>query len=136
MELAGVDRNVVVGQCVRDGLILGIVTGAASGTAAAPVLGTFVGAVVGLCLAIPISLVAAAAIARSVRPSATVQAFRRRVDVTFAVLAAGTAALAVGWISLEALVGAWPAVTMLVTVVVGLLIVRRRLHRLASAPAG
>jgi hypothetical protein len=65
MELAGVDRNVVFGRRVRSGLVLGLVTGAGSGTAAAPVLGTFVGAVVGLCLAIPISLVAAAAIARS-----------------------------------------------------------------------
>lgn len=136
MELAGVDRNVVFGRCVRAGLVLGLVTGAASGTTAAPVLGTFVGALVGFCLAVPVSLVAAAAIAHSVHASGTVQAFRRRIDVTFAVLGAATAALAVGWISLRALVGPWPALTMLATVVVGLLIVRPRLYRLAPAPAG
>ena len=130
------DQNAVFSRCVRDGLILGVVTGAASGTMAAPVLGTIVGLFVGLVLAIPVSLVAGAVIARSVRSPGTVPAFRRRVDVTFAVLAIGTAALAVGWISLEALVGPWPALTMLVTVVVGLLIVRPRLHRLASASAG
>lgn len=91
---------------------------------------------VGFCLAVPVSLVAAAAIAHSVHASGTVQAFRRRIDVTFAVLGAATAALAVGWISLRALVGPWPALTMLATVVVGLLIVRPRLYRLAPAPAG
>ena len=68
--------------------------------------------------------------------SGTVQAYRRRIDVTFAVLAAATAALAVGWISLRALVGPWPALTMLVTVVIGLLVVRPRLFRLAPAPTG
>jgi hypothetical protein len=133
MDLTGVDRNAVFGECVRDGLVLGVVTGAASGTAAAPVLGTIVGVLVGFCLAIPVSLIAAAAIAGSLRPSGTVQAFRRRVDVTLAVLGIGTAALAVGWISLGALVGPWPGLAMLVTVVVGLCIVRARLHRLASA---
>jgi len=136
MELEGVDRNAVLRECVRDGLILGFVTGAASGTVSAPVLGTIVGAVVGFFLAIPLTLIAAAAIAGSLQPSGTVQGLWRRIDVTFAVLATGTAALAIGWISLEALVGAWPAVTMLVVVVVGLVIVRRRLHRLAPEPPG
>jgi hypothetical protein len=135
MELEGVDRNLVFGRSFRAGLVLGLVTGAASGTAAAPVLGTILGAFVGFCLAIPIALVAATAIARSVRPSGTVQEYRRRIDVTFAVLAAGTLALAIGWISLEALVGSGPALTMLGTVVVGLLIVRPRLFRLAPASA-
>jgi hypothetical protein len=133
-DLAGVERNEVFGRSVRDGIILGAVTGAASGTAAAPVLGTILGAAVGFTLAVPIALIAAAVIARGVHPSGTVRAFRRRVDVTFAVLAAGTAALAVGWISLEALVGAAPAVTMLVTVVVGLAIIRPRLLRLVATP--
>ncbi|MGZ8766403.1 MAG: hypothetical protein ACXW2C_12015, partial [Acidimicrobiia bacterium] len=94
-----VDRNVVFGRCVRAGLVVGLVAGAASGTVAFPVLGTFVGALVGFGLAVPVSLAAATAIANSVHATGTVQGFRRRIDVTFAVLAAATAALAVGWIS-------------------------------------
>ncbi len=129
---AGADRNRVFSLCVRDGIILGAVTGMVSGTAAAPVLGTILGAIVGLCLAVPVALVAATAIARSVRPTGTVQSFRRRVDLTFVVLGAGTTLLAAGWISLDPLVGPWPALAMLVTVVVGLAVIRPRLHRAVS----
>lgn len=124
-----VDRNQMFGRCMRDGMILGVATGVVSGTVAAPVLGTIVGGVVGLFLAVPVSLIAAAAIAASVRPDGTAPAFRRRVDVTFAVLGLATAALAAGWISLDPLVGPGPAIAMFVTVVVGLLVVRRGLRR-------
>lgn len=136
MESAGVDRSVVFNQCVRDGLILGVITGAASGTAAAPVLGTILGALLGLVLAVPVSLVVAAAVAPPARDPGTAQAFRRRIDVTFGVFALLVAALAVGWISLDPLVGAAPAITMLVVVVLGLLFERRRLRRLAPVPNG
>ena len=134
MDSAGMDRSVVFNQCVRDGLILGVITGVASGTAAAPVLGTIVGALVGLVLAVPVALIVAAAVAPPARAPRTAPAFRRRIDVTFAVLALLVAALAVGWISLDPLVGAAPAVTMLVVVVLGLLFERRRLRRVAPAP--
>jgi hypothetical protein len=136
MEPAGVDRSVVFNQCVRDGLILGVITGAASGTAAAPVLGTIIGALVGLVLAVPVSLLVAAAVAPSARAAGNGPSFRRRIDVTFVVFAALVALLAVGWISLDPLVGAAPAITMLVVVVLGLLFERRRLRRLAPAPNG
>jgi hypothetical protein len=132
VELTGVERSAVFGECVRDGLILGVVTGAVSGTVAAPVIGTILGALFGFVVAIPVALIVAAAISGAVVPSATVESFRRRVDVTFAIFAVAIAALAIGWISLEALVGAWPAIAMFVVVVVGLLIIRRRLHKLAS----
>lgn len=135
-ERAGVGKNAVLSQCVRDGIVLGAVAGAASGTAAAPVLGTIVGLVVGVVLAIPFSLIAGAAIAASVRESGTVRAYRRRVDVTLTVLAAGTALLAIGWISLDPLVGPSPAIAMLVAVVIGLAIVRRRLLRLSPIANG
>ncbi len=135
MDLTGVERNAVFGTCVRDGIILGVVTGAVSGTAAAPVLGTILGALFGFCVAIPVALILAAAISRAVVPSATVESFFRRIDITFGIFAAAIAALAVGWISLDALVGAWPAVTMFLVVVVGLVLIRRRLHKLASPSA-
>jgi hypothetical protein len=133
MEPAGRDPNAVFSRCVRAGLLLGVITGAVSGTVAAPVLGTIVGAVVGLCAGIPVALVAGAAIARSVRSPGTEAAYRRRVDVTFVVLGVATAALAIGWISLDPLVGPGPALAMLATVVVGLLVLRPRLRR--SGPA-
>ena len=132
MEPAGADRNAVFSRCARDGLVLGVV----SGTAAAPVLGTIVGAVVGVILAIPVALVAGAAIASSVGASGAEQSFRRRVDVVFAVLGIGTAALAVGWISLDPLVGPWPALAMFAVVAIGLLVLRPRLQRLTAPPAG
>ncbi len=135
-EPNGTDRNAVLNQCVRDGLVLGAITGAASGTAAAPVLGTIIGTFVGLVLAIPVALVVGAVIAQSVRTSGTATSFRRRVDVTLAVLVVATVALAVGWISLDPLVGAAPAVTMLVVVVLGVVFERRRLRRLVAAPEG
>jgi hypothetical protein len=136
VESGGVDRSAVFNQCVRDGLLLGVVIGAASGTAAAPVLGTIIGAVVGLVLAIPVALLVAAVIAAAAQPPGTVAAFRRRVDVTLAVLWVATAALAVGWISLDPLVGAAPALTMLAVMTLGLLLVRRRLRRLAPTANG
>jgi hypothetical protein len=135
-EAAGLDRNVVFNRCVVDGLVLGTVVGAASGTAAAPVLGTIIGAFVGLLLAIPVALVVAAVIARAAREPGTVTAYRRRIDVTFVVLAAATALLAIGWISLDPLVGSAPALTMLLVLVLGLLLVRARLRRLAAPAPG
>jgi hypothetical protein len=130
-EAPGLDRTVVLNRCVVDGLILGAVVGAASGTAAAPVLGTIIGAFVGLLIAIPVALLVAAVIARSVREPGNVPRYRRRIDVTFAVLGLATALLTIGWISLDPLVGSAPALTMLVVVVLGLLLVRTRLRRLA-----
>lgn len=130
-EAAGLDWNVVFNRCVLDGLILGTVVGAASGTAAAPVLGTIIGAVVGLVVAIPVALIVATVIARAARGPGTVREYRRRIDLTFVLLAVATAALAIGWISLDPLVGSAPALTMLAVVVLGLLLERSRLRRLA-----
>lgn len=120
------DPNRVLGLCFVYGLLIGAVAGAASGTVAAPVIGTIIGTILGTIVAVPVSLVAATAISRSVGSPG----YRRRVDVTLLVLGIATAGLAVGWISLRALVGPWPAVTMLVVVLAGLLLVRQRL----SAP--
>jgi hypothetical protein len=135
-EAAGVDRNVVFNRCVVDGLVLGTIVGAASGTAAAPVLGTIIGAFVGLLIAIPVALIVAAVIARSAREPGSVRAYRRRIDVTLIVLAAAAALLAIGWISLDPLVGAAPALTMLAVIVLGLLLVRARLRRLCAPTLG
>jgi hypothetical protein len=136
VEQAGVERNRLFSRCVRDGLILGVVTGLASGTVAAPVLGTIIGGFVGLVVGVPVALIAGAVIGQSVRDDGSPGDVRRRIDVTFIVLGAATAALAVGWISLDPLVGAGPAVTMFVVVALGLVLVRRGLRRLpAVAPA-
>jgi hypothetical protein len=108
------------------GLLIGAVTGAASGTVAAPVLGTIIGAIVGSVVAVPIASVAALVLYHS----AGSPRFGRRVDLTLLILGVGTALLAIGWISLRALVGPWPALTMLAVVVIGLALVRPRLHRL------
>ncbi|MEZ5382547.1 MAG: DUF2510 domain-containing protein [Microthrixaceae bacterium] len=118
----------VLGRAVAYGLLIGVVTGTASGTVAAPVLGTIVGAGVGAFVALPASLIAATFISRSVASPH----YRRRVDATLLVLGIATAALAIGWISLRPLVGPWPALTMLVVVVAGLLVVRPRLRRLGA----
>lgn len=126
------DPNRVLGLCLLYGLLIGATTGAASGTVAAPVIGTIIGTIVGTMVALPVALIAAAVISRSVASPA----YRRRVDVTLLTLGVATAVLAVGWISLRALVGPWPALTMLVVVVVGLLLVRPRLHRLVPRVDG
>jgi hypothetical protein len=131
-----VERNPLVNECVRDGLLLGLITGAASGTAAAPVIGTIIGAIAGVVFAIPVALILAGVIGAAARPPGTAGTVRRRIDVTFGVFALLVALLAVGWISLEPLVGAAPAITMLVVIVLGLLLVRMRLRRLIAAPAG
>jgi hypothetical protein len=122
------EASEVLGRTFAYGLLIGVVTGAASGTVAAPVLGTIIGAGAGAFVAVPASLIAATFISRSVASPR----YRRRVDATLLVLGAGTALLAIGWISLRALVGPWPALTMLAVVVVGLLVVRPRLHRLGG----
>lgn len=128
------DAGRAFNQALLHGLVLGIVAGLASGTAAAPVLGTVVGAVVGAVLALPVALLAAWVISAPLRTPGRETAFLRRLDVTLVVLGVATAALAVGWISLEALVGPWPALAMLVVVVAGLVAVRFRLRRLVPAP--
>lgn len=124
------DANRVLLYCLLYGLGLGTVAGAASGTAAAPVLGTMLGAFVGALVGTPVALVAAVVVSRSV---GTPQ-YAQRVDVTLLVLGIATALLAVGWISLRALVGPWPALTMLAVIVAGLIVVRPRLHRLGADP--
>jgi hypothetical protein len=122
----------VFGRTLVYGLGIGVVTAIASGTVGAPVLGTIIGAFVGLAIAVPVSLVVAAVIARSARPPVTAKAYRRRVDVTLVILAVAAAALAAGWISRRALVGPWPAITMLAVIVVCLVGVRPLLRRLVS----
>ncbi|MGV0791789.1 hypothetical protein [Mycolicibacterium sp. XJ1819] len=112
------------------GLVIAAVTGAASGTAGIPVLGTVLGPFVGLALGLPVALLTATVIAISARSSVTPRSYRRCIDVTMAVLVLATAAVAAVWINQRALVGPWPALTMLAVVVVCLLVVRPLLRRL------
>ena len=121
----------VFGITFRYGMIVGAVTGAVSGTVAFPVIGTILGVLLGAVAAVPAALAAGYAISRAVGTPD----YQRRVDLTLLVLGVLTAALAIGWISLRALVGPWPAIAMLATVVAGLLLVRPRLHGLASPPS-
>jgi hypothetical protein len=132
----GADAGQVFVAAMLYGLGLATITGAVSGTVAAPVLGTILGAIFGASVGLPISLVAGAVIAAPLRRAAAATAYRRRVDVTLIVLGLATAALAAGWISLRALVGPWPALTMLAVVVIGLLVVRPRLQKMGPPAEG
>ena len=132
MPSPATDAGGAFGQAMLYGLALGTVAGIASGTAAAPVIGTVLGAFAGAALATPVSLLAAWAISAPLRQPGDEHAYRRRLDVTLVVLGVATLALAIGWISLEPLVGPWPALAMLVVVVAGLVVARLRLRRLVS----
>ncbi len=120
----------MLGLAFLYGVVVGTVTGAVTGTVAAPVIGTMIGAIVGVVAAVPVALIAATVISRSVGSPK----YRRRADATLLVLGLATAVLAIGWISLRALVGPWPALTMLAIVIIGVLVVRPRRHRLGRAP--
>ncbi|MGZ5422456.1 MAG: DUF2510 domain-containing protein [Aeromicrobium sp.] len=114
---------------------IAVLTGIVSGTVGMPIFGTIFGLVAGFGIGIPVALITAAVIAAAARPMVTPKTYRRCIDVTLVVLFVATVALAVVWINQQALVGPWPAYTMLVLVAVCFIAVRPLLRRLVPEQA-
>ena len=114
-------------------LAVGVLTGIISGTVGMPIFGTIFGLVAGLAIGIVVGLITASVIAAAARPSVTPKTYRLCVDATFAVVYLAVVVLAIAWINQKALVGAWPAYTMLVVVLIAFIAVRPRFRRLVPA---
>jgi hypothetical protein len=114
---------------------IAVLTGLISGTVGMPIFGTIFGLMAGVGIGIPVALITAAAVAAAARPSVTPKTYRLCIDVTLVVLYVAVIALAVVWMNQRALAGPWPAYTMLALVLIGFIVVRPRLRRLAPEQA-
>jgi len=114
---------------------IAVIIGIISGTVGMPIFGTIFGLIAGVGIGIPVALITAAVIAAAARPAVTPKTYRRRIDVTLVVVFVATIALGVVWINQKAMVGPWPAYTMLALVAICFIAVRPFLRRLVPEQA-
>jgi hypothetical protein len=117
------------------GIVIGLLTGAIGGTAAVPVLGTIAGAFMGLPVGLVVGLIMATAVSAAARPEVSAAGYRRTVDVTLGIV--GLASAVFGGLLIiygndDDYMGLRTGVTIIIVAVVGLVIARPRLRKLAT----
>lgn len=119
-------RATPFGRTFLWGVMIGLLTGGVTGTLGVPVIGTVIGVIAGLIVGVPFALFTALAIDKAVRSAATVQSYRRAVDLTLLVLGVATAVVAM---FTSTLFGYYLPIAMVVIAVACLLVVRPWLRR-------
>lgn len=118
------------------GIVIGFLTGAIGGTAAVPALGTIVGAVMGLPVGLIVGLIMATALSVAARPEVSAAGYRRTVDATLGVVGIASAVfgglLMVYFDNDDDYIGLRTGATVIIVAVLGLIIARTRLRKLAT----